>query len=110
MNLMNLEITICANGRYWNGGAKIRVPDPMIMAFEPLKSCDDTIMAMATGDILAASEELKTKLTIRKDAAEYLATTITKYLLGEMSKNDTHNGYSVKQAKYIPEKLFYKGT
>ena len=90
---MELRITVYACGKHWNGGAAITVPEPMIEAFESLKTCDEPMMAFVAGDIPAKSLENKKVLKIRKDAAKFLSEALTEHLLYEMKKLDTHNGY-----------------
>ena len=92
---MEIRLTVTAKGRFWNGGACIDVDDPMSEVFEPLKTCDDPIMQLINGEILAESTTARSVLKIRKDAADYLANKISDLLLKEMKKNDTHNGYKI---------------
>lgn len=94
---MDLEVTVRARGRYWNGGAIARVPDPMAKAFEPLKTTDEPLMALLAGDAVAGSYEVREVMNIREDAAEYLSKKIAHMLLGEMRKHDTRNGYAKKE-------------
>lgn len=91
---MDLEITVRARGQHWSGSAGIVVPEPMYWAFEPLKTTDEPVMAFVAGEVMRDSEEVQAKMQIREDAAKYLAEAITKQLLSEMQKADTHNGYS----------------
>ena len=93
---MKLEITVRTEGEFCYGGARIEVDDPMCFAFEPLRTTDDPIMAIATGDTRSGSYKMEKKLKIRKDAAEYLSKVIADHLLSEMSKGDTFNGYKTK--------------
>lgn len=90
---MNLRITVHTEGRFCDSAASMTVPDPMVEAFEPLKTCDDSMMAYMSGDVLPESFEYTKKLKLRKNAAEYLAKVIANHLILEMQKNDTHNGY-----------------
>lgn len=91
--MMRLQLRVDVDGMYWSGGAISQIPDLYYQAFEPLKTCDDSIIAYATGENLAGSEEVHRVMKIREDAAEILAGEITRMILAEMKKHDTNNGY-----------------
>ena len=88
---MRLRITVNAEGQYWNGGAEIKIDEPMSKCFEPMKSGDAEIFSALAGDLCEA--EAKIVMKTREDAAEYIAKHLAEHLLDEMKKNDTHNGY-----------------
>ena len=90
---MKLEITVSAIGRYWNGGAGIVIAEPMVKAFDPIKTCDVAWAGVAGGELIADSMEVRARITLRKEAAKEIAEAITAHLIEEMGKNDTHNGY-----------------
>jgi len=62
-------------------------------AFEPLKTCDDSMIAFATGDTIAGSAHAVRKVELRKDDADILSKEIAKALVSYVQKDDTHNGY-----------------
>lgn len=90
---MKLRISADAEGMYWRGGVSIEVAEPIVRAFEPIRTCDDAMTCLATGDVMASSEVVQTKLKLRKESAKEIADILTRHLIEEMSKNDTHNGY-----------------
>jgi len=88
---MKINLSVRVDGMYSNFGAGIEIPELYTRCFEPLKTCDDVMVAMATGDVMedAARVIMKT----REDAAEILSKELTKLIVSVMKKNDTHNGY-----------------
>jgi len=90
---MKIRLRVDIDGRHWNGGAIVEVPELFCKCFEPLKTCDESVAAVATGDVLEASATARTVMKMREDAAEILAKKLTTMILSEMKNNDTHNGY-----------------
>lgn len=90
---MKLQVRVDIEGRHWNGGAVVDVPEMMEYAFEPMKTCTDAMMAMCTGEMMAGSETVNRVLRVRKDAAEALSKQIAIMLVDKMSKRDTVDGY-----------------
>ena len=88
---MKLSVRVDIDGMYWSGGAIMEVPELVCQQFEPMKTCDDPYIAMATGEISKA--QAKVVIRTREDDAKILAEHLTKMLIAEMRKNDTHNGY-----------------
>lgn len=92
---MQLEITVRAVGEHWCGGACIKVPEPLQYAFEPVKTTDEPLLvAFNSGAVMRGSDEVRRKLKLREEAAKELAEALTRHLLCEMQKHDTHNGYN----------------
>lgn len=90
---MRLEIIVHANCEYWRGGAAFVVPEPMYKAFEPMNTCDDEYLSRALNQPMPNSATAKVVMKIREDAAKKISDEITKHLILEMSRSDTHNGY-----------------
>ena len=88
---MKLMLRIDVDGMHWNGGVIREIPEMFERCFAPLKTCDEPIIAYATGDVM--EREAKIIMKTREDAAEVLAKEISEMLVMEMKKNDTHNGY-----------------
>ena len=93
---MKIWINVNVEGQYCKGGAMIEVPELMYKAFEPLKTSDDVLFAIALGEVMTASTTANVVMKIRKDAAKYLSEALTRQLLAEMMKHDTHNGYKIE--------------
>lgn len=104
---MEIKLIVNVNEGYSSAGAGITVPNVFIEAFEPIKTCDDPTIAYCTGDSLSESSVVIRSVKIREDAAESLAKALTKEILSAMSRQDTHNGYSVQKAATIGK---YSGT
>ena len=73
----------------------MEVPELVCPLFEPLKTCDDSYIAMATGEVPRAAAKVVIKT--REDAAKILAEQLTEMIVAQMRKNDTHNGYEVNE-------------
>lgn len=91
---MKIKLRVDVEGYYWKGGAVVEVPDFLNQAFEPLKVCDDRLVPVITGDIVAETEDVRVVLKMRDDAADKLAKTLSVLIIKEMSKNDTSNDYN----------------
>lgn len=90
---MKLKLIIYVDGMYFRGGAAVDIPELMRKEFDPLKTCDDAIASLATGDMLGQSREAKIVIKTREDSAKILAERLTRMIVNEMKKNDEHNGY-----------------
>ncbi len=66
---------------------------------QPVRTCDDPVLAMATGDIINGSEEHLRKVELRKDAAGYLACNIASKLIEFIESRDRHNGDKTKEPR-----------
>jgi len=91
---MKLILRVDVEGRYWSGGAAVEVPELVCQQFEPMKTCDDRVLAAITGEI--CKEEARVVIKARVDAAKILAGELTEMIMHEMKKNDTHNGYPTR--------------
>lgn len=80
---LNIEITIRCNGYPWKGGVILSVPEPLAIAFTPLKLDADPHTPVADAIIK------KQKLVIREKAAKELSEVIVKRLLWEMQRFDS---------------------
>ena len=89
-----LKVSVHYQDQYTSSCAELEIPDIYHQAFESLKVCDDSIIAMATGEYLANSDTVQIVIKRRKDAAKILAKELTQFLLEAMEKQDTYNGYS----------------
>ncbi len=90
---MRLNLRLDVDGMYFNGSAIVEVPELMRREFEPLKTCDEAMICVATGDMPAESREAKIVMKTREDAAKILAEELARMIVNEMRKNDEHNGY-----------------
>ena len=89
-----LRVSIYYQDQYNSSCAELEIPDIYQQAFEPLKVCDDSRIAMATGEYFTNSDAVQVVIKRRKDAAKILAKELTQFLLEAMEKQDTYNGYS----------------
>ena len=92
---MRIELKVLVDGIHWSGGASVEIPEIFRKTFEPLKLCDDPMIAYITGDIVNNSMPAKTIMKTRDDAAQILAKELTRLIVAEMQKNDTQNGYTI---------------
>ena len=90
---MKATLGLYIEGEYWRGGANIDLTELQKRHFEPLKTCNEPIMMAITGDVLKHSKQEQVIIKTRKDVAEILAKELAVFIIKEMSKNDTHNGY-----------------
>lgn len=90
---MRLSLRLDVEGMYFNGGAIVEIPELMRREFKPLKTCDEHMLCIATGDMPAESREVKIIMKTREDSAKILAEELTRMIVNEMKKNDEHNGY-----------------
>jgi len=88
---MQLSITVSVYGRYARVSASMEIPELIQREFAPCKSCDDPLVAMATGEV--SNEVVQIVMKTRKDAADILAKELSEMIVNEMKKHDTHNGY-----------------
>lgn len=90
---MRLTLSVQAEGRFTDAGYNIEIEDVFRECFEPLNTCDDAIIGVATGDVMAGSVQMIRKVKLREDASKYLAKHIAEMLIKQMKKADKHNGY-----------------
>ena len=100
---MEIKLTVHVNEGSFSAGAGVKIPRVFVEAFEPMKTCDDPIIAYCTGDVLAGSSGVMASMKIREDAAESLAKALTREILSVMNKQDTHNGYALQKDGSISE-------
>lgn len=93
---MKLELTVKAIGHHVESFACVNVPEPFIAAFEPLRFCTNPALAYALSETTANSEEAQKILTFRQEAASEIATALSQLIVDEMTKNDTLDGYLIK--------------
>jgi len=90
---MKLELTVQLKGEYWRGGAMVEIPELLVESFQPMRTTDIPEMTYIAGELIAGSEKSMKVLKLREDAAKILSEHLTRMILDEMSKKDTHNGY-----------------
>jgi hypothetical protein len=95
---MEIELRVYISGQFESWGAAVKVPELYRETFDPLKTCDDPILACATGEFMENSDVLKLYRRAREDAAKILADELTKLIVSAMRKDDTHNGYKVNES------------
>lgn len=89
---MKISVTARSeSGGYFEVCASIA--DVFVEAFEPLKTCDDGVLAMVTLELVPGSVAFERKLKLREDAASKISSALTRMLLEQMQKADTHNGW-----------------
>jgi len=88
---MELTLKVYINGQYGDFYAAKKIPELYRKEFETLRTCDEPLMAMVTGEVM--EKEAKIVIKARKDASEILAKELTKFIIKAMERNDTHNGY-----------------
>jgi hypothetical protein len=86
---MDINVNVRINGHYFSVAAGVKIPEQYEKCFQPLKTCDEPLMAMVTGEKLSGVEVMRT----REDAADVISKELAKILVDEMKKHDTHNGY-----------------
>ncbi len=67
------------------------VPELFTKCFEPTRSGDVPLISALAEEVTI--HEAKIIMKTREDAAEVLAKQLSKMIVSEMKKNDTHNGY-----------------
>lgn len=98
---MKLKVIVEADCQLWHGGAAMEVPDPLYKAFEPLKTTDDVMAAVATGDLLATSAAAQIVIKFREESAKEIAQVLTNHLLRAMRSQYTFNGYSIAENEEV---------
>jgi hypothetical protein len=94
MDLMELQLSVVANcGRDGTFHSSTKLPNAFIEAFEPMRTCDDRRLAMATAELVPGDAAYMRKRKLREDIAQYLSTALTRMLLEQMRRADTHNGW-----------------
>ena len=90
-----MDLNVRVTGRHGEWFAVKAISEELVeRTFAPLKTCDDPVVAMATGDTMAGSEAVDIVMRTRKDAADILARELSLVIVSAMKKDDTHNGYS----------------
>ena len=92
---MNLSLRLDVEGRYGHWAAAMEIPELYREEFEPLRTCDDPVIAMTLGEAMDA--KARKVIKARKDAADILARELAKMIVEAMERNDTHNGYRKEQ-------------
>ncbi len=92
-----MKMTLCVRveGRFGEYVACKDLPEYQQECFEPLGTCDDALVAMATGDELVGSQVARTVVKTREDTAKSLAAELVPIIVEAMKKRDTHNGYKI---------------
>ena len=89
---MKLTVSVRVDGMYTNTTACMDLPEPLVRVFAPLKTADDPLLSALFHEPQPESVAVKEVYKMREEAAKEIADAITKHLIREMSKNDTHNG------------------
>jgi len=90
---MKLTLQVNLKNQYGHWCGAIDIPDLYRRCFEPLKTCDDPLIAWMSGDVMKHGVEAKIVMKTREDAAEILAKELADFIVTAMKKDDTHNGY-----------------
>lgn len=93
---MKMKIKVEIEGEIYQGPAILNIPELVTRQFDPLATTDYFDMAVNSDEFMIDSIEAKAIIKCREDAAKILAKEIANYLVKDMSKLDTHNGYSKK--------------
>lgn len=101
---MKLSLRVDVNGMYWHGGACIEIPEMHRLCFEPMKTCDEPMLRMVTGDI--SNETAKVVMKTREDAADILAKELANMIVSEMKKKDTHNGNAKTTERQVYDETY----
>ncbi len=65
------------------------IDDLLVRAWKPIHTTDLVILSFdATPD-----KDIATTIKLREDATEIISRELTKHLMADMKKLDTHNGY-----------------
>jgi len=89
---MELEIVVRADCERHSFSAGVSINEPFYRAFEPLRTTDDPVGFLA-GEISPKDEKCAIVTKLRKDAAKEISEALTRVLITEMKKHDTHNGH-----------------
>ena len=90
---MKITLSVYVEGMYGNYVADKVLPEYQQQCFEPLKTTDDSLLSLCTGDVLVSSDKAKIVLKTRENAAELLAKELSEMIVNAMKSKDTHNGY-----------------
>lgn len=88
-----MQLFIRIDGRYGQAAIEITIPELVRREFEPLCTNDDPAMCCFDGGLPTDSRAVRTRIQLRKNAAELLAKDLAEQLVSFMAANDTHNGY-----------------
>jgi len=94
---MEMTIKIDIKGQHYQGGACLNIPELMTRSFSPMKTTDIPELSLHGDEISDDCVEYKSTIKCREDAAQILAKEIADYLVKDMSKLDTHNGYRTNE-------------
>lgn len=101
MNVDKLTVRVDVSNQFGHWAAASEIDDLMAMAFEPLKRCDDALMAMVTGAVFSEAAAQKV-VKLREDAADRIAKQLARMIVESMGANDTLNGYPVRIDECVP--------
>lgn len=91
-----MNITVTISGEFYHSSASIEISDVLYRTIAtPVKTGD-------VPELILAGEEMSTEsaeavLRIRRNAARNIANAVTRKLMDELGKNDTHNGYKLEE-------------
>ena len=92
---MRLTLSVGISGQYGHWYSSVEIPELLYRReFAPLKTCDNFLVALATGELLP--QQAATVLVCRKDAADILTKYLSELIVSAMEREDTHNGYKKK--------------
>lgn len=94
---MELSIRVETMSRYGRFFACVNIDEPLVEAFEPLKTGDDPLVAVVTGEVMPCDEKINTVVKLRENAAQDISQKLTELLMAAMKKHDTHNGYPIEE-------------
>ena len=92
--MAKITIHVEVDDMFESYAAAIDVDDFMQEAFEPLKTTDDPLVALAVGEVMPDSQAARKVRKLREDSAQQLSDLLTTHVINAMSIDDTHNGYS----------------
>ncbi|MHC4216416.1 MAG: hypothetical protein ACYSWP_23950 [Planctomycetota bacterium] len=93
----DISIRVDINGQYGHFAAATMIDEPLQLAYQPMKTTDDPMLAYALGELVAESKEVKKVVKLREDAAKEISEQLTRFLIESMESQDTVNGYPVNK-------------
>lgn len=91
---MKLFMAVYLEGRRGSFEAGREIPELYREVFEPLRVGDEPMLRSVCDEI--SPEAARVVMETRKDAADILAKEIAAFLVDEMKKHDTFNGYPTR--------------
>lgn len=91
---MRINVTVKAYGRIADFTAGMEINEPLIQAFEPIKTTDMPLLALFGDEKMPNSIGVQKIIMLREEAAKEISETLTKMLIDAMQKHDTYNGYT----------------